>query len=236
MSSRIEKTYGKLFKYTMMAINPLKKAVIETECIIHKFINIQALIILDNDKYEDAYSFFSDYIEKINEGTVWADEDLKSSGHFYNPNIERGLYGNNNALSLALEYYKNSLIYWRMGDNDRSMFYLGATAHLIQDMTVPQHANIRLLDNHRQYENFIKRTYLNTHRFVAFEGGYYMGSIDEFIKCNARTSIEIYQRLRDIDDESKRFFTITRFILPLAQKTTAGCFMRFYRDTAYHRK
>jgi phospholipase C len=217
-----------------MAVNPLKKAVLETECEIHKFINIQALIILHNDKYEDAYSFFCDYIEQLNEGVVWADEDFKSSGHFYSPIRNRGLYGNRNALSLAQEYYDNALKLWHEQNNDKSMFFLGAAVHLVQDMTVPQHANIRLLDDHRQYESFIKRTYLNTDRFVAFNGGYYLNDIEEFIRCNARTAIEIFSRLKKISEEEERFYTISRFTLPLAQKTTAGCLMSFYKAAPRH--
>jgi len=97
-------------------------------------------------------------------------------------------------------------------------------------MTVPHHANVRLLDNHRQYENFIKRTYLNTPRFTVDRGGYYLSGIEEYIVCNARNAIKIYSRLKDIKDVSKRFYTITKFTLPMAQRTTAGCFLTFYKD------
>ncbi len=37
------------------------------------------------------------YINDINAGVVWADQDLKSSNHFYNPYTNKGLYGNSNA-------------------------------------------------------------------------------------------------------------------------------------------
>ena len=49
MPKIVEYSYGKLFKYTMKAINPLKKAIMTTECFVHKVINNQALIILKND-------------------------------------------------------------------------------------------------------------------------------------------------------------------------------------------
>jgi len=75
---------------------------------------------------------------------------------FYNPDRKKGLYGNNNALSLAVTYYNKALEYWYDLQPNLAMFYLGAAVHLVQDMTVPHHANVRLLDNHRQYENFIK--------------------------------------------------------------------------------
>lgn len=230
MAGKVERTYGRFLKYAFLAVNPFKKAVIETECIIHKFINFQGLEILKNDQYLDAYNFFSDYLVQLNEGVVWADQDLKSSNHFYSPEKDRGLYGRNDALSLAVGYYKQAIDMWKAGEPEPSMFYLGAAVHLVQDMTIPQHANIRLLDNHRQYENFVKRTYLNFPIFLAHHGGYYVESIEEAIKCNARNAMKIYAHLRFIRDNYKRYFAITKFTLPLAQKTTAGCFLRFYKD------
>jgi phospholipase C len=232
MLAFIEKTYGFFFKYTLSAVNPFKKIVIRTECRIHKLINIQALTILKNDGFEDAYSFFSDHIFQINQGAVWADQDFKSSGHFYNPVKKRGLFGNKNALSLAVEYYTKALNCWHSNDTDKSMFFLGAAAHIVQDMTVPQHANIRLLNSHRQFESFIQRNYLYSTKFIANRGGYYMNRIEEFVKCNARVAIKIFLKLKDIENSEKRFYTISKFILPLAQKSTAGCFMRFYKDVS----
>jgi phospholipase C len=226
----MEKVYGKVFYYFLNAINPIKKNIVDTPCSIHKFINVQALEILKNDKFLDAYDFLGDYITVINDGVVWADQDFKSSGHFYSPIKGRGLYGNNNALSLAVEYYKNCLRYWEYDDIYKSLFYLGAAVHLIQDVTIPQHANIRLLDNHRQYENFIRSNYTRYDEFIAVKGGYYLESIEEFISYNARNAININNRLRKIENENYRFYQITKFILPLAQKTTAGCFLKFYKD------
>ncbi|MFZ5988482.1 MAG: zinc dependent phospholipase C family protein [Bacillota bacterium] len=232
MAGKLERTYGKFFKYILFVINPFKKAVMRTECTIHKFLNAQALEILKNDNYRDAYSFFSDYITDLDRGVVWADQDLKSSDHFYSPIKKKGLYGNSNALALAVKYYEEAKKHWFLNDLSKAMFYLGAAVHLVQDMTVPQHANIRLLDSHRQYENFIRRTYQNTPRFKVYKGGYYLDSIEEFITCNARNAIKIFKRLKHIENDKKRYYTISKFTLPLAQKTTAGCFLRFYRDVS----
>jgi len=69
MAGRLERTYGKAFRYLLFALNPFKKAVIKTECMVHKYINIQALEILKNDKYIDAYCLFSDYIDDLNKGS-----------------------------------------------------------------------------------------------------------------------------------------------------------------------
>ncbi|WHH57044.1 zinc dependent phospholipase C family protein [Petroclostridium sp. X23] len=230
MMSVIEKTYGNLFRFTLMLINPFKKAIIKTQCKVHMFINFQALEIIKNDGYEDAYHFFSDYIYDLNKGAVWADQDFKSIGHFFSPLKERGLYGHRNALSLAQKYYQKSKDYWDEGDNAKAMFYLGAAAHLIQDMTIPQHANIRLMDNHHQYEVFVQKTYNEIELFKATEGVINLDSIEEFIRYNGKIAIKVYKKFHCVPEDTERYFRITKYALPLAEKTTAGCFLMFYRD------
>ncbi|HYE69663.1 MAG TPA: hypothetical protein VEA58_13685, partial [Anaerovoracaceae bacterium] len=51
-----------------------------------------ALSILLNDKYLEEYAFFARYIDEINKGAVWADQDFKSSNHFYNPYKKKMAY------------------------------------------------------------------------------------------------------------------------------------------------
>ena len=213
-----------------MAINPFKKAIIKTQCKVHKFINVQALEILKNDKFYDAYFLCSDYILELNAGVVWADQDFKSIGHFYSPRKDRGLYGHHNALFLAESYYNKAKCYWKQDNIGKAMFYLGATVHLVQDMTIPQHANIRLMDNHRQYEGFVIKIYKEVDIFRASEGGIYLKSVEEFIRYNAKIAIKAYKKFHGISENNKRFFRITKYILPLAEKTTAGCFLMFYSD------
>jgi len=228
----LEKIYGKLFYYFLYSINPIKKRIVDTPCSIHKIINLQAIEIVKNDNFQDAYTFYNDNIYYLNEGVVWADQDFKSSGHFYNPEKDRGLYGNKSALYHAENYYNEAISLWNEGSINESIFQLGAALHLVQDMTIPQHANIKLFNSHRQYENFIRKNYNNHNEFVATSGGYYLESIKEYILYNSRNSLIIYDKLKNIEDEMLRFYNITRYLLPLAQKTTAGCMVRFYKDIA----
>jgi len=106
------------------------------------YINNKALNVLLNDGYIKEFNLFNSFITSLNKGVVWADQDFKSANHFYHPVKKRGLYGRKNAMELALEYHDKALKYWSMKKYKKSMFYFGATLHLIQDMTVPQHANI----------------------------------------------------------------------------------------------
>ncbi len=226
----VEKSYNYFLKFVFGITNPLKKSIIQTHCQVHKFINIQALQILRNDNREKEYNFFLSYILDINKGAVWADQDFKSTHHFYHPYRKKGLYGRKNALDLAVEYYTRTLELWRAGEFHKSLFYFGAAVHLIHDMSIPQHANIRLLDNHKQYETFVKRSYQYVQEFRAEKGAYLLDTIEEFIKFNARVALKIHKRFRTIVDDEKRYYLITKCNLPLCQKTTAGAMVMLYED------
>lgn len=228
--NRFEATYDRVLKTVFSAANPIKKTLIRTQCQVHKFINIHALNILRNDEYFSEYYFLSNYIDKINEGAVWADQDFKSSNHFYNPYKKRGMFGRRSAMDLAIEYYYDALGLWKSGELNDSIFYLGAALHILQDMTVPQHANIRLLDNHRQYENYIKRTYQYMEDFQVNKGAYILNSIEDYIRFNTRVAIRIYKKFKYLPHVEDRFYRIARCGLPLAQKTTAGAMVLFYKD------
>lgn len=82
---RFEAIYRSFLKLIFRIMNPVKKMIIRTECQVHIHINRHALIILKNDGYQDAFDFFMEHLEDINHGAVWADQDFKSSNHFYHP-------------------------------------------------------------------------------------------------------------------------------------------------------
>jgi len=225
-----EKTYNHFLTRIFLILNPLKKSIINTQCQVHKYINIESLLILRNDGYLDEFNFFKSYISDINEGAVWADQDFKSSNHFYNPYKHRGLFGRSDAMTLGMDYYSNSLRLYQQNEFSKSMFYLGAALHIIQDMTVPQHANIRLLDSHRQYETFIKRTYKYTKDFKVYNGAYILYTIEDYIRFNARVAMKIYRHFNHIRDREGRYYKVAKCSLPLAKRTSAGAMVMFYND------
>lgn len=224
----LESNYDNLLKTVFKLVNPIKKNIIKTHCLVHKHINISALRILKNDKYYDEFNFFYSFIDDLNEGAVWADQDFKSSNHFFNPYERKGMFGRKNALELGQEYYDKSIDLWVKGDFNKSIFYFGAALHIIQDMTVPQHANIKLLDDHRQYETFIKKTYRYMDIFRVDRGTYILESYEHYVRFNARVALKIYKRFKKIDEEEERFYKIAKCGLPLAKRTTAGAMVTFY--------
>lgn len=226
----MEKTYGKVFKATLRAVNPVKKMVIKAECKVHKFINNQSIIILKNDGYTDAWKLFGKYADELNSGVVWADQDLKSSNHFYNPYKNKGLYGCSDALKECTAYYAASLTHYDKKDIRKAMFYLGASCHLIQDVTVPQHASVKLMKHHRTYEKWVIRTYNSHDSFKCINKGVYLDKIKDFIEQNALVAIDAYNKHTGVKDREERFFNITDIILCQAQRSTAGFLNMFYKD------
>ncbi|KPU44213.1 phospholipase C precursor [Oxobacter pfennigii] len=236
MQGIVERTYGRVFKSTLAAVNPVKKVVIKSECKVHKFINIQSLIILKNDGYKDAWLLFAKHIEELNSGVAWADQDLKSSNHFFNPLSQKGLYGSSNALKECIAYYEAAVVNWKKNDVRKSMFYLGAAAHLIQDLTVPQHVNIHLLKHHRKFENWIKRVYEQYDSFKCYDKGIYLDSLRDFVNENTLVAIDAHNRNKDIKNLEQRFFNITDIILCQAQRSTAGFLFMFYHHVCHKEK
>lgn len=140
------------------------------------------------------------------------------------------MYGRSNALALAVDYYADAARLWKKQEFHKSMFFLGAALHLVQDVTIPQHVNIRLLEDHRQFENFVKRTYQNVDAFQAYQKAYVLSTIENYIKFNARIALKVYKRFRNIEDDESRYYRITRCTLPLAERTTAGAMVTFFNS------
>ena len=112
----LEGTYSLVYCNIISTVTTLSKGGAKTESVVRKIINNRFLHILRNDGYFDVYNFMSTYIDTINDGVVWADQDLKSSNHFYSPKTKRGLYGNSNAKNECDSYYNSALTEFVLGD------------------------------------------------------------------------------------------------------------------------
>ena len=91
------------------------------------------------------------------------------------------------------------------GNIKDSMFYLGAACHLIQDLTVPQHANVHLLNNHKSYENWVIRTHRHHDEFKIEEGGISGNSLKHYIDFNSKEAINIYRKHSHVQNRQVRF-------------------------------
>lgn len=227
MSVVIDSSYIKYLRSTLNKDYSARRLI--DDCVIHKAINFQALNILFNDNLTDCYSFMFPYLKALNMGVSWADTKFKGLSHFYNPQINRGLPFLKHALTLSKKYYglaQNNI----KVNIDKALFFLGATAHIIQDMTVPQHASRKLFGNHYQFEKYIQDTYFYSKDFSACDRGEYNFSVEQYLKSNAIFALSTMIEYEKIEDHNHRYFEISKKIIPLAQRTTAGLFYEFYKE------
>jgi len=235
VKKRLENVCSTALSGTLKVVNPIKKTIIKTDCEVHLFIQKNALDILKDNKYINEYNLFIEYSSQINRGLVWADQDFKSYSHFYNPRESKGLYASEyNALDIAKFYYKQALIYYRNGKYEKSMFYFGASCHIIQDLTIPQHAKGKLLDNHRQFELYVKSNYKKIKRFKSYEEPLILNSVEEYANYNSLNALKIDYIHRNINDLNTKFYLIALNAIKLAQTSTAGYMIMFYNDLFYN--
>ncbi len=235
LKKRIEKVYANALSKTFKVISPIKKSIITTNCEVHLYIQQNALDILKNEGYDMQYELFKSYLPQINQGLVWADQDFKSYHHFYNPQYKKGKYGyEENALTLSRRYYNQSLKYFSMDNYQRGMFYFGASCHIIQDLTIPQHAKGKLLDNHRQFELYVKANYKKIKRFKATDSPILLDNIEDYADYNSYNALNLDFMYRDVIDLNTKFYLTAISALKLAQRSSAGCMIMLYNDLLFN--
>ena len=237
MNNRVEKVCGRLISQTFRVINPIKKKIINTNCEVHLFIQNSALDVLREDRYDKQAQFYKNFEPYINKGLVWADQDFKSYFHFYNPEDKKCMYCHTtNAMTLANTYYKNALHFISKNDYENGMAYFGAMCHVIQDVTIPQHAKRKLLDSHKQFETYVKLNYRKVKRFKTKEGPLVYNSVSDYIDFNSRSALNFDYMYKGINDDKTKFYLVAFNALNLAQRSTAGCMLMFYDDLEMIRK
>ncbi|MEY7999901.1 zinc dependent phospholipase C family protein [Clostridium sp. Mt-5] len=230
MKRGIEKTYGNAVRGIFFAVNPLKKKIMKTNCTVHKFIIIQAIEILKINGYMKEYNFFKEYVRTLNRGVTWADQDFKSSNHFYHITKGKGLYGFSDALTECKKYYSQSLQLLKNEEIQRALFYFGASCHLVQDVTVPHHVNNKLLNSHRKFELWIIGRLMTDYSFTTEDGPIVYDEVDDFIKNNAIMANSTYIKNRNIESREERYWKIAMTIIKEAERTTAGFMIKYFKE------
>lgn len=237
MKNQLERICGSLISKTFKVINPIKKKIINTNCEVHLFIQNSALDVLKEEGYNKQVQFYKNFEPYIDKGLVWADQDFKSYFHFYNPEDKKGMYGHTtNAMTLANTYYKNALYFISKDDYKNGMAYFGAMCHIIQDVTIPQHAKRKLLDSHKQFETYVKSNYRKVKRFKTKEAPLVYNNVSEYIDFNSRSALNFDYMYKNINNYKTKFYLVAFNSLNLAQRSTAGCMLMFYDDLDMIRK
>lgn len=227
-SRLIESSFGSIARTFMRAANPFKKFAFKTPCLMHRFINIQAIHILENEGYTKEADFFRKYIKTINEGATWIDQDFKSTNHFYHFEEKDGLYGFSNAYLEAEKYREKLNNYIKINNITRSLFYLGVILHLTQDMTVPQHVNNKLLESHRDYEQWILKNAWDEVDYKVKSGIIRYPSLKTYFDENATETMRVYKELNAEKEKEKVYEQMSLILVARAQKATAGILLDFY--------
>lgn len=228
----LELTYGRAVKRIMFVINPIKKMLLKTHCVTHKFINQNVVNILNNGSYYNVSIFMKKYMKYINDGAVWADVDYKSSNHFYNIETLKGLYGFSNLLNEFKKYYRTAMYYLNKGQIDKCMFYVGVCLHLIQDSTVPQHGSVDLFKEHRKFELWIISKIYDEDKFKVESGIQRFDKNEHYVIKNIMYSQNVNKENQHIVDKETRYMNIASKIIRQAHETSAGFLIDIYEKVS----
>lgn len=208
----------------MLAMASPLQSVLDRPGITHEFCNRQAVAILKNDGLAGRAAFFESHLAELNAGVYWADGGWKNAGHYFDPVSGRGLWHFNNAIAELQGYYNRGVQQFERGDIAKAVFFLGAAAHLLQDVCVPHHARAKLFCGHREYERWAEQHH---YEFAVEAQGVY----DSEHPCrlalhNALIAADLLGWANETAGVDN-FRCATLVLLPLAQRTTAGLLQRF---------
>lgn len=194
----------------------------------HSFINYQALAILRSDGHQRAADWLQAQIEPFCAGCDWADTDWKNAGHMYDPASGRGQKGVPNAVEMLREYLDLALRLKADADQSQCAFYLGAAAHIVQDLCVPHHAAVTLWRGHRAFEDWAARY---RQQFAVFGGGLYdlAESPEGWVIANAEYTLAHWSNCLTTHLGRPLLRAAVDDLLPRAQRSTAGFVAYFLR-------
>ncbi len=199
-------------------------------CSTHVTFNRQACRILEADGHDALAQFLEAYREDLDLGVCWPDSGLGLGcvHHFYHAETGLGLLGQTPADVFCRRYFLSALKFWRQGNYRKAIFLLGAAIHFIQDLCEPHHTSCYVGMGHRSYEDWVAK---NKNNYLVGKEGIYWNyqEPDRWLKECARKSYELLDLVTEkssVDD----YHQATEYLLPLAQRVTAGFIYNFFRE------
>lgn len=195
--------------------------------ITHEFCNRQAVTILAQDGFTRCADFFRNVTAELNAGVLWADQGWKNVNHYFEPETRTGLWQFSTAIDEFGRYYSQAMRNMRHHDLRKASFYLGAAAHLLQDLCVPHHARGKVFSGHKQYEEWARDHH---EMFAVNAGGLYNEGLPTktLLLNNAAVGADLFDWVKSEGDA--QYLRTSALVLPLAQRATAGLFLRFYTN------
>lgn len=194
----------------------------------HDFLFRQAVAILERDGLDRVAALARQGLDLLIAGSTWADDGWKNVTHMFDPDLGRGLRGWPSAVEACQSYVDLAALHFRQSDLDEALFHLGAACHIVQDLSEPHHAAVRLFDGHRAFEHWARS---QCHRFAAWEGGVYgLGKrAADWVVSNARVA-KPWLEQATARSGIEAWEETASILLPLAQRTTAG-FIQWFCET-----
>jgi len=230
MKKIVGRAYSGMINSVLRGINPLKKRIVDTPCLVHIMINNGSIEELKVLGYHKEFSWFNEYKQYLNSGVVWADQDFKSINHFFHHKKRRGLFGFKDAYGLFSEYYEEAIKRAKDNDYKKSMFYLGAALHLLHDSTVPHHVLNKLLLKHRKFEQWIIKNFAKRGTKIVTREALMYDKVESYVFNNVEFSYKTYIESKQIRNEDERYHFIGRKIIKRSQSSTAGLLVKFYNE------
>lgn len=216
---------GTRLKTAALLENPLLQTIDPSYCTTHQYCNEQALNILQHNGFIQETVLLRNYYKQLQDGVIWADLNWKNIHHFLHPKTRRGFWHFSNAAGDYLEFFNTAIKFVRQGCMKEAIFYLGAAAHLVQDMCVPHHAKCQLFDGHKKYEIWVER-HLHELSFTQNANIPMVNPVGVLLK-NAETALELYSYV-NADARNDQYQKATEILLPLANQSTANQFCYFF--------
>jgi phospholipase C len=205
--------------------NPAWQQIDSSYCVTHQYCNDQALGILQKNGFIKEAMLLAAYYQQLQNGVIWADLNWKNIHHFLHPTTRRGFWHFSNAACDYQQFFSMAIKHIRQGCIESSIFYLGAAAHLVQDMCVPHHAKCQLFDGHKKYELWVEK---NLPNFSFTQNVEIAGTNPSGILVkNAATALELYPYV-NAEAEIEQYKQATAILLPLTNQSTANLFCYFF--------
>jgi|GEM_PF-390832 len=211
-------------KLMLTAISPFQK-LFDSPGTTHEFCNQQALTILHNDGFDLYAQFLTTYMTELNAGVYWADKGWRNVSHYFEPSSGKGLWQFATAIEIFHSYYQQSINSMHGKNYRQAVFFLGAAAHLVQDLCVPHHARGKIFSGHKEYESWVQQRYTN----YAVEGnGIYSedSKLATQLLGNASVAADLFDWVNP-GRGTMNYHDATTILLPLAQRSTSGLFLKF---------
>lgn len=191
----------------------------------HHFCNQQAVKILEQDGLRSEALLLKSHLTALNQGSFWCDRGFKNISHYYNHRQNTGLWHGPDAPTECQGYFTRALKYWRLGQQEKAFFYLGAASHILQDLCVPHHAGGIVLSGHKHFEDWARSHY---EEFASSSSGIYnlAGFPSAWVKENAMVSCN-YLPVLVQEQPTPLMEQVVGLMLQRAQKTTSGFFYFF---------